>query len=173
MNRVTLTLFIAMPAVSCFGQVFPQYQSSAALPNQISPDPPVEEAFIVNTQGTSIQPVTGLTLVGSVEVRCKANWNDAARFRTTWEPPGGWATGQRFCRSNVTALEGPNKNAGAGWVKLVQGGKTFVLLGCRATGGSILDQYRSWVRARVDVYTVSVSDTTTDCPLSGDVGTYY
>lgn len=136
----------------------------------------VEAAYLLDAQPSATSAgltPAGLTLVGTVEVRCKATWNDSAKYRTVWKPAAGWPEGQRFCRAMLTALEGPNKDAGAGWKRIVQGGNPYVQLGCRATGGNTFDQYRSWIRARIDLYTVAAADTTAECGSSGKLGEFY
>jgi hypothetical protein len=171
-NRILILLFVLMQWHICYGQDFPPAPRGTIRLPQMPMEAPIEQAFMLRALDATILP-SGLILAGSVEVRCRASWNDSARFRTLWEPVGGWTAGQRFCRATITALEGPNENAGAGWARILQANRTYVQLGCRAAGGSIFDQYRSWIRARIDVYTVPAGEPATDCQSSGDIGAYY
>lgn len=174
MFRIGIKLLLMAFSLTASADDFPE-PSIDSMPLEQSPiEPPVEAGFLLRDKAKLTAPAGPQEkLAGSIEVRCKASWNDSSRFRTWWRPEGGWEPGQRLCRATVTPLEGPNKNAGAGWAKVLRGSEVGLQLGCRATGGSILDQYRSWIRARIDVYTVQEGPSNTSCSNSGSVGSYY
>lgn len=170
-----MLIFWACPLCSAIANEpqFPNPPANALPLNNLTIQDIVQDGFALDIEREFTAAVNGASLLTSVEVRCKARWGGSSNFNTIWQPKGGWPKGLNFCYSTITPLEGPNENAGAGWLRQNLRSGTWVKLGCRASGGNIFDQYSSWVRARFDIYVAPNPNSISACGRGGDrIGNY-